>query len=248
MNGDSARAGLKQIIAERNQADLGADGLGRLIVSAPTTTLGERRGRRGFAFWLQARRRDLDADGARPVTPSGPPTISTVDLGAGNPVDGDTIQYRFTLPDGSSESITLTATTSTSPGPDQFTIGATSDVTATNLQAALTASIGKLAAASLSAASAVAASNDFFNINATHPPQRVAGPPFDSATAQVAGTAADTVSWYTGELGTDPARANATARVDPSITVSYGIRANEQGIRWIVQNVAVLAAVTFSPE
>src|SRR4029077_20063649 len=51
--------------------------------------------------------------------------------------------------------------------------------------------------------------------------------------------------WYTGELGTDPARASATARVDPSITVSYGMRANEAGIRWIVQNVAVLAAVTF---
>jgi len=77
-------------------------------------------------------------------------------------------------------------------------------------------------------------------------PQRVAGPPFDSATALVAGTATNTVTWYTGEMGTDPARAAATARVDPSITVSYGVRANEQGIRWVVQNMAVLAAVTFS--
>ena len=38
MNGDGTRAGLKQIIAERNQADLGADGLGRLIISAPGMT------------------------------------------------------------------------------------------------------------------------------------------------------------------------------------------------------------------
>jgi flagellin-like hook-associated protein FlgL len=180
------------------------------------------------------------------VTPSGPPTASTVDLTAGNPASGDTIQYQFTLPDGSSESITLTATTSSSPGTNQFTIGATSDVTATNLSAALTTALGKLGATSLSAASAVAAANDFFNIDATHPPQRVDGPPFDTATAQIAGTAADTVSWYTGELGTDPARASATASVDPSITVSYGMRANEEGIRRIVQNVAVLAAVTFS--
>ena len=30
MNGDGARAGLKQLIAERNQADLGSNGLGRL--------------------------------------------------------------------------------------------------------------------------------------------------------------------------------------------------------------------------
>jgi flagellar hook-associated protein 3 FlgL len=54
------------------------------------------------------------------------------------------------------------------------------------------------------------------------------------------------VMWYTGENGPDPARSTATARVDTSITVSYGMRANEEGIRWIVQNVAALAAVTFS--
>ena len=41
--------------------------------------------------------------------------------------------------------------------------------------------------------------------------------------------------------------ATATARVDPSISVSYGARANEQGLRSIVQNVATLAAVSFSP-
>ena len=53
--------------------------------------------------------------------------------------------------------------------------------------------------------------------------------------------------WYTGENGPDPARATAAARVDPAITVSYGLRANEQGIRWIVQNVATLAAMTSVP-
>jgi flagellin-like hook-associated protein FlgL len=53
--------------------------------------------------------------------------------------------------------------------------------------------------------------------------------------------------WYTGEDGPDPARGTATARVDTSISVSYGVRANEEGIRWIVQNMATLASVTFSP-
>lgn len=38
LNGDGTRAGLKQLIAERNQADLGADGLGRLVISSPTAT------------------------------------------------------------------------------------------------------------------------------------------------------------------------------------------------------------------
>ena len=34
LNGNGAQAGLKQVIAERNQADLGADGLGRLVIPA----------------------------------------------------------------------------------------------------------------------------------------------------------------------------------------------------------------------
>ena len=47
LNGDGARAGLKQLIAERNQADLGANGLGRLTVGTPTTTsVSADRGRR----------------------------------------------------------------------------------------------------------------------------------------------------------------------------------------------------------
>ena len=34
LNGNGARAGLKQLITERNQADLGADGRGRLTIGA----------------------------------------------------------------------------------------------------------------------------------------------------------------------------------------------------------------------
>jgi hypothetical protein len=88
----------------------------------------------------------------------------------------------------------------------------------------------------------MAASSDFFD----DPPMRVAGPPFNTATAQVAGTAADTVFWYTGASTAGSVRSTATARIDPSTIVSYGTQANEQGIRWIVQNVAALAATTYS--
>jgi flagellar hook-associated protein 3 FlgL len=242
MNGAGGRAGLKQVIAERNQADLGAGGLGRLLISAPTVTSVKVAEDVVSPFGLKLAGVTSNLSGAT-VTPSGPPAASTVDLGAVNPNDGDTIQYRFTLPDGSTESITLTATSSANPGPNQFAIGATSDVTAANLQSVLTTAVGKLAGTSLSAASAVAAAGNFF----ADPPQRVAGPPFASATALVAGTPSDTLSWYTGETGTDPARTTATARIDSSITVSYGMRANEEGIRYLVQNVAALAAMTFSP-
>jgi flagellin-like hook-associated protein FlgL len=174
--------------------------------------------------------------------PAGSPASLSVDFTA-QPQYGQTIQISFNLPDGSSDSITLTATSSATPAAGQFAIGATADATAANFKAALTTAVGKLATTSLSAASAVAASGDFFG----NPPQRVDGPPFATATAQVAGTAADTVIWYTGENGPEPARSTATAKVDPSITASYGLRANEQGIGWVVQNVAALAAVTFSP-
>jgi flagellar hook-associated protein 3 FlgL len=71
-------------------------------------------------------------------------------------------------------------------------------------------------------------------------------PPFNLATTQTAGTSADTVSWYTGETGTDPARGTAVARIDQSITVQYGARANEQALRWQVQIIAAYAAVTTS--
>ena len=75
---------------------------------------------------------------------------------------------------------------------------------------------------------------------------RIDGPPFDTATATRTGSAADTVIWYTGDAGSDPARQTATALVHPSLSVGYGVRANEQGLRAVMQNVATLAAVTIS--
>jgi len=38
LNGDAGRVGFKQVMAERNQADLGADGLGRLVIPAASGT------------------------------------------------------------------------------------------------------------------------------------------------------------------------------------------------------------------
>ncbi len=52
--------------------------------------------------------------------------------------------------------------------------------------------------------------------------------------------------WYTGEDDGSPARSSATAQVDQSLSVSYGARADEQGIRNLVQNVATLAAVNIT--
>jgi flagellar hook-associated protein 3 FlgL len=248
INGVGARAGFQQVMAERKQADLGPNGLGRLTVSAPTaSSVKIAEGAAGSPFGFKLAGITSTLSGATVTGPSGPPAAVAVDLAAASPNEGETVTLHFTLPDGTSETVTLTATASATPAADQFTIGANPMATAANVQAAATASIGKLASTALTAASAMAAANDFFNVDTTHPPQRVAGPPFDTATALVAGNATDTVAWYTGEDGPDPARQTATARVDPDIAASYGVRASEQGIRSLVQNVAVLATMTFPP-
>ncbi|MEA2991464.1 MAG: flagellar hook-associated protein 3 FlgL [Alphaproteobacteria bacterium] len=246
INGDATRAGLKQVISERQQADLGASGLGRLLIPAAagsTVSVGEDVA--GSPFGLKLASVSSSLTGAIVTGPVGSPPGISIALGASNPNNGDSIKLSFALPDGTSTDLTLTATTSASPGPNQFRIGATPAATAINLQAALTAGVAQLAGSSLMAASAMNASSAFFNADATTPPQRVAGPPL-TATALVAGSAANTVIWYTGEAGGGSARATATARIDASISVSYGMRANEQALRSTVQNIAVLAATSYS--
>lgn len=246
LNGDGSRAGLKQLISERGQADLGLGGLGRLAITAlGTTGVQVQQDASPFGFKLSSVSTTIAT--ATTSAPAGAPPTMSVDLGATNPNVGDTVTFSYTLPDGSNESVTLTATDSATPGPNEFTIGATSDLTAANMQAKLSTATAKLANTSLMAASAIKASSEFFAADVNNPPVRVDGPPFNTATGQIAGTSANTVVWYTGEVSADPARSSAVARVDSALVVSYGTRANEQGISWLIQNVATLAATTFSP-
>ena len=244
LDGDAGRAGFKQIVGERLQADLGTNGLGRLTVSSPAPTavaLSEEAPATVFGFKLAAVSTSLT--GSTVAGPAGAPPQVSVDLGAVNPNAGETVRFTLDLPDGSNETVTLTATASATPAAGEFTIGVDTIATAANLQAALSAALAERADTALSAASALAAADNFFNTDAANPPQRVAGPPFDTATGLVAGSVADTVFWYTGEAGSQPARTTASARIDQSISVQYGLRANEQGIRWQLQNVAALAAI-----
>ncbi|MFZ3357256.1 MAG: flagellar biosynthesis protein FlgL, partial [Xanthobacteraceae bacterium] len=240
LNGNGAQAGLTQIISERQQADLGASGLGHLSAStaASTVTLSQD----GTPFGFQLTGVDSTLTGATVTGPSGSPATISVALGS-NPNAGDSIQFQLTLPDGSTQTISLQATTALPPGANQFTIGTLPSDTATNLQTALTSAITGLTQTALPAASAMAAANNFFN---SDPPQRVNGSPPDTSTALVNGTAANTVFWYTGENGSTPARQTATAQVGPSMTIDYGMRANEQALTTLVANVAVLAATTYS--
>jgi flagellar hook-associated protein 3 FlgL len=266
MNGNGASiAGLKQVIAERQAADLGTNGNGRVTSSVvgasvqlteddptPAPPL------QPVPFGLKLSAISASTVGAtvtQPVTPvaPAPPAAKSMSVDFGtNPSDGDTVKFTFNLPDGTSEDITLTASSATPLPANSFAIGATPAQTATNLNTALAGSAGppvvvgaiqNLANGPLVAASAVQAGNEFFG----QPPLRVAGTaPFGGATALVAGTKANTVFWYNGEpdSSTDPARGTAVARIDQGITVQYGARADEQALKTQLQNVAVFAAVT----
>jgi flagellin-like hook-associated protein FlgL len=244
LNGNGSEAGLTQVISERYQADLGTSGLGRLVIpasSGATVSISEDVAGSPFGFKLAGVNSSLTGGSA--TGPAGSPATISVNL-ASNPNDGDSIAFDLTLPDGTSQTIALQATASATPGPNQFAIGATAAATATNLQAALSTAVGSLAQTSLPAASAIAAANNFFG---SDPPLRIAGPPpLGSATALVAGTAANTVFWYTGENGNTPARATQLAQVAPELTISYGMRANEPAIASLVANVAALAATSYS--
>src|SRR3954471_1670444 len=180
LNGDGARAGLKQMIAERNQADLGATGLGRLQVPAAAgsqVSISEETPPTVFGMKLAT---VSSLNGATVTGPTGSPAGITVNF-TSNPNPGNAITFGLTLPDGTTQQLTLTATTNSPPRPGEFTIGALPTNTAGNLQAALTGAVQELAATSLPAAPRVAPANNFFRVDAGQPPMRVIGPPFHSA-------------------------------------------------------------------
>jgi len=256
LNGNGAQQGLKTLINERQQADLGAasPSLGRLTVTASTvlpattaTTISVAQDTTPFGMKLASVTSTLNgASVTQPtgVAPALTPMSVTLDASNTNtnPNPGDQVTFTFNMPDGTQQSIQLTATT-TSPAPTgSFTIGATPAATASNLQTALTSSISTVANTSLVASSAMEASANFF----ASPPLRVNGSPPDTSTALVAGTAANTVSWYTGGTSTDP-RTSQVVQIGPSQTIAYGMQANEPGISSQLQAIAAYAAFTTLP-
>lgn len=245
LDGSGAKAGLKQVIDERKQADMGADGRGRLVIPAAagaSVSLSEDVA--GSPFGLKLAGINSQLTGTTESAPAGAPASMGVTFTATLPVAGEKIMMDFNLPDGTTGQITLEATDQNPPEAGQFLIGSDGATTATNFQSALTASVEVFVKEDLQAASALQAGNDFFNISSTNPPQRVDGPPFDSATALKDGTTADTVSWYKGDLQGN-ARDGALARVDKGYTISYGARADEEALRESMRYLAVLSVETF---
>lgn len=249
LNGTGTQAGFKQIVDERRQADLGADGRGRLVLDPPpgdTATIAEDAAGSPFGFKLASVTSSLS--GTNVSGPAGTPPSVDVEFTTGDlPQDGESLRLTLDMPDGTSKDVTLTARASGPAEEGEFLIGADAAETATNFQDALTQEIETAAQRELSAASLYAAADDFFDFDADNPPQRVDGPPFDTATSLRDATQNDTVFWYQGELSDTPARETALAKVDDSITVSYGARANEDSFRETLKTFAAVAVEEFDP-
>ena len=93
LNGNGTQAGLKQVIAERLQADQGSDGLGRLVISAPTSTsVSVAEDAAGSPFGIKLASVNSSLTGATVTGPTGSPASISVDLGATNPK-----QWRYDL-------------------------------------------------------------------------------------------------------------------------------------------------------
>lgn len=250
MNGDGAgRAGVKQLIDERRQADLGS-GQGRLTVGGTGTaaTISEEATVHPYGFKIAS----VNASSTAIATTlnAGPPADIGLNVAA-QPVAGDVLSIGLTLPDGTTTTIQLTARANGSSGPaaTTFEIGPDVNTTAANLRAALGSALSTEAQTSLSAASSQVAAQNFFAGSASNPPVRVPGPSFATATAAPSNTGAAataTVIWYKGDDGSDPARSTSTVQVDQGQRVGVGARANEQAFQIGLAQFAIMSAETFS--
>jgi len=173
---------------------------------------------------------------------AGPPSAMDIKF-TGNPKPGESVTFQLGLPDGTTTTMKLVAVTG-APGPGEFQIGADAEETSANFTTGLQATLGKVASTTLTAASTYAATNDFFSSDG-HPQRVDFTPPasaFDATDARD-GTA-DTVIWYTGQQDGN-ARLSATAAIDDTHTVGYGVRANEDGLLQMVRTLAAMSIESY---
>lgn len=204
INGTTTQAGFKTVMAERQAADLGANGMGRLVQTQPTpSSVQVSEDVAGSPFGLKLKAVSSTLTGATVTGPSGSPVSFSVDLNGVNPNNGDKLSIQFTLPDGTTEQIDLTASTATPTPLGSFAIDASTPVnpdnTAANLNTALNTAITKLANTSLVAASAIVAGDNFFNTASSAigtPVNNQAAPPapVTGATALSGASPSDSIS------------------------------------------------------
>ncbi|WP_305983972.1 flagellar protein [Roseibium sp. MMSF_3544] len=256
LNGSGGLDGLSAFLDEYSQANLGASNNGRLSISALTTnyaagvptdstfTIAED-GAHDFGFDISSVTSTLSNASITGPLAADPDSFDV--QFTGQPALGETITIELTLPPDHTETVSIEFTAaSTNEAEGTFAIGADLEETAQNLLAEITAEIENQAQTTLRAVSDQWASDEFFTTFGGEEPQRVDGPPYDTATAQIAG-GSTTVEWYTGRnTATTDARADKNAVIDSNLTASYGVRANETALQELVQSLATFVAADFS--
>jgi len=243
MNGKDGKSGFRTVLSERKLADTGAAEMGRMTTGIVGTAVSlAEDGTHPFGFKLDA----LSSDGSAATLtgPAGAPPAIGIDF-ASQPNSNERIIISLDMPDGRTIQAEMKAVAGPPSASNEFQIGGTTAATAANFKTALDAKLTELTKTELAAASAFAAADNFFAANG-ETPQRVDGPPYDTATSLITATDADTVIWYDGQSATNP-RQTIDARVDENTRVSYGVQANEDGPTRLIRSLAVFAAEGFSP-
>lgn len=233
MLGDGTNAGLRQVVDERRQADLGVTGLGRMTTAlvGSTVTLSEDAVGNPFGIKLVP---GTAGGGMSNVTVTGPAGAPlAVDFAfTGQPLTGERLTVTVRLPDGKTTNLGFAVDTAGTADDTVFALGATPAGTAANLQAAITSRLTSIGQGELRAASGLIAAQEFFSGSVNNPPPRVAGPPFNTSVAYAVPGTRPTVIWYKGDDDVSvAARDTQTAEVDTGTSVSLGARANETAFK-----------------
>jgi hypothetical protein len=174
---------------------------------------------------------------------------------------GSTVQLTLKNPEGADSVVSLKAVAGPEVKEGEFLIGADAAETAANFDAALRGAISTKAKTELWASAAAKAADDFFDTTGGFA-RRIDLATGGGIAALATGyrpdgtdTSADTVQWYRGQNDpvdpSDPStfpREQVRARIDRDLEVGYGVRANEDGLRAVVENLALLVSDTFQAE
>lgn len=231
MWGDGTNAGLRQVVDERRQADVGT-GNGRMVTSnvGALTTLSEDAAGNPFGIKLVAGTAGGGMSNVTVAGPAGAPSAISFNF-TGQPLTGERLTFTVRLPDGKTMNLGFAVDTAGTSDDTVFTVGATPAATAANLQAAIDSRLSSLAQGELRAASGLVAAREFFSGSNTVQPPRVQ-PPFATSTAYAAPGSRPTVIWYQGDDDTTvAARDTQTSEVDTGLQISLGARANEVALR-----------------
>ncbi|PPD15465.1 MAG: hypothetical protein CTY25_06920 [Methylobacterium sp.] len=249
MWGDGTNAGLRQVIDERRQADLGTTGFGRMTtaLAGNNVTLAEDAAGNPFGIKLVAGSVGGSMSNVTVTGPAGAPPQIDFNF-TGLPLNGERISFSVTLPDGKTMNLGFAANQAGTADDTVFTIGATPAATAANLQAAINSRLTSIGQGELRSASALVAARQFFAGSTNNPVQRVAGPPFNTSTAYAAVGTRPTVIWYRGDDdATVNARDTQRAEIDTGTTVSLGARANETALRDSMVALGMFLAEDYPP-